>query len=196
MWHVRDFFTFSKTRKRHVKNTFKKRFWAKVDKNGPVPSHVPALGRCWLWTGETTSNGYGRINVGGQHDGAVYAHRASWIVEYGAIPSGDGYHGTCVLHRCDVRACVNPAHLFTGDHTANMRDRSAKGRANPPMLRGESHGMAKLTDRDVCTIRCAYETGLYSREDLATEFNVTTMTISYIVRGKTWRHLLPNEKAA
>src|SRR5208282_3495744 len=28
-----------------------RRFWAHVDKNGPVPPHRPALGPCWVWTG-------------------------------------------------------------------------------------------------------------------------------------------------
>ena len=25
------------------------RFWSKVDKNGPIPSHRPELGPCWIW---------------------------------------------------------------------------------------------------------------------------------------------------
>ncbi len=38
------------------------RFWAKVDKNGPVSAHAPSLGQCWLWTG-CVLNGYGQFVV-------------------------------------------------------------------------------------------------------------------------------------
>jgi hypothetical protein len=26
-------------------------FWAKVDKNGPIPAHAPELSECWIWLG-------------------------------------------------------------------------------------------------------------------------------------------------
>jgi|SRR5580658_5854190 hypothetical protein len=30
------------------KISVEERFWSKVDKNGPVPSHRPELGQCWI----------------------------------------------------------------------------------------------------------------------------------------------------
>ncbi len=51
------------------------------------------------------------------------AHRLAWIYTHG--PIADGLH---VLHKCDVRLCVRPGHLFLGTEADNMADRDAKGR--------------------------------------------------------------------
>lgn len=71
---------------------------------------------CWLWQGNTTKKGYGRLG-GGQ------AHRMSWTAFRGTIPEG-----MCVLHRCDNRACVNPDHLWLGTQIDNINDCVNKGR--------------------------------------------------------------------
>jgi hypothetical protein len=73
---------------------------------------------CILWTGSRTTNGYGGLNFGGRH---WQAHRASWIVNRGPIPQG-----LLVCHRCDVRTCINPDHLFLGSQKENMADKVAK----------------------------------------------------------------------
>ncbi|MDH4038938.1 MAG: HNH endonuclease [Candidatus Krumholzibacteria bacterium] len=54
----------------------------------------------------------------------------SWRIHYGEIPAG-----LCVLHRCDVRHCVRPDHLFLGTRTDNMRDKVEKGRQTGPARR-------------------------------------------------------------
>src|SRR5688572_19692292 len=83
------------------------RFWAKVQKAGPSD--------CWLWTAGTFRNGYGQFRI--QLPGAdgkqktVLAHRVAWQLCHGSLPPD----GLSVLHTCDVRRCVNWAHLFSGD---------------------------------------------------------------------------------
>lgn len=62
---------------------------------------------CWLWLGGT-SGGYGQF-FAGVVDGVrtrVYAHRFSYELHVGKVPSG-----LQLDHLCRVRRCVNPTHL-------------------------------------------------------------------------------------
>lgn len=100
------------------------RFWAKVRKGAPD--------ECWQWLGAKSALGYGSIIAGSRYtgdSGPRHAHRVSWELTNGPIPPGEGYHGTCVCHRCDNPSCVNPAHLFLGSQLDNIADRHAKGRS-------------------------------------------------------------------
>lgn len=75
---------------------------------------------CYLWAGAVIRAGYGKL---GRRGRTLSAHRYFWEEENGPIPNG--LH---VLHKCDVRNCVNPDHMFLGTHGDNMRDMFAKGR--------------------------------------------------------------------
>ena len=87
------------------------RFWPRVQKTES----------CWLWTGAIQSAGYGRfVDDGKRH---VLAHRFSYELHCGPIEDG-----MFVLHSCDVRRCVNPAHLRQGDASDNMADIMKRGR--------------------------------------------------------------------
>lgn len=94
------------------------RFWAKVDKTGPPPTHRPALGPCWLWTAGLR-NGYGAFGMGSRTDGSrrkVYAHRQAWEWANGPIPADRELD-----HLCRVPRCVRPDHLEPVPHGINLK---------------------------------------------------------------------------
>lgn len=78
---------------------------------------------CWLYEGTRTPAGYGYFQFGGRKGRNVPAHRFSALVFKQANIAG--HH---VMHSCDVRNCVNPAHLSVGTAADNIRDMVAKGR--------------------------------------------------------------------
>ena len=93
------------------------------------------LGACLLWTGATNEKGYGVIGAGARGAGVLKVHRVAWELARGPIPEG-----LFVLHRCDIPACCNVAHLFLGTNADNVADMIAKGRNSPPpVLRGEAN---------------------------------------------------------
>jgi hypothetical protein len=86
------------------------RFWAKVNKDGPIPEHRPDLGRCWVWTGTTDKDGYGRFSIRRK---AVRPHRFACELAGGPIPSDRQPDHICRNTAC-VKAIADergPAHL-------------------------------------------------------------------------------------
>lgn len=142
-----------------------KRFWNKVEKTNT----------CWLWTASKSHNGYGVIWI--KDIGNVRVHRFSWELHVGPIPDG-----LCVLHKCDVPACVNPEHLFLGTRKDNAADMVKKGRS----LVGVRNSNAKLTPDIIVLIRAA--TG--SMDQIAERFDVCQRTICQIRNRKTWSHII------
>ena len=168
------------------------RFWAKVDKNGPIPEHRPELGPCWVWTGSANKLGYGSLRF---PYGLVKAHRMSYGIHKGPLPDG-----LFACHECDYPPCVNPDHLFAGTALDNSRDCLAKQRLptgehawshrhRELVPRGEKHPHAKLTETQVAEIRECYATGAFFQRELAARFGVSISLISGIVRGDSWAHL-------
>ena len=104
-----------------MERSLPERFWNFVDRNGPVAQAMDT--RCWLWTGYVGKSGYGKFSWQGRTMGA---HRASFLLAYGQEPD-------VVCHRCNVRHCVRPDHLYAGDTETNlidiMRDRIRRSAA-------------------------------------------------------------------
>lgn len=76
---------------------------------------------CWCWRGMKNRNGYGRLWCGsGASRKRVGAHRVVYEEVKGPIPD------KMVLdHRCDVRHCVNPAHV----EPVTVQENTHRGRA-------------------------------------------------------------------
>lgn len=104
---------------------------------------------CWYWTGGIDSSGYGRCAR--SRYGEVRAHRLAWRLWYGAPPAD-----LKVLHRCDVRSCVNPDHLFLGTQADNVRDMNEKGRGRSVPVCGEANHHSKLTAAQIVELRKTY----------------------------------------
>ncbi len=86
------------------------RFWRRVVKTE----------ECWLFQGAHNGKGYVVFYAAGR----IYAHQYSYVLHHGPVPLG-----LKVLHKCDVRNCVRPEHLYCGTDVDNMRDMIARGRA-------------------------------------------------------------------
>ena len=103
----------------------------------------------------------------------IRAHRLSYELFNGPIP-----FGMCVLHKCDVKICTNPEHLFLGTEADNAKDKVAKNR----QAKGESHGMAKLTEKQVQDIREDTRT----LREIGKDFGISQTHASAIKSRKVW----------
>jgi HNH endonuclease len=187
-----------KYRKRssNVDRTLAQSLWERVDKSGD----------CWEWQGTPDKDGYGVFTYRGT---SYRAHRAAWLVSFGAIP-----RGLFVCHSCDNPACVCPEHLMLGAPRSNAIDPKRKGRSatgdrcgsrihrhkvregirkwiaeHPERhARGERVHSAKLTAAGVISIRRLYRGGM-RQVDIAARFGIAQAHVSEIVLRKSWKHL-------
>lgn len=149
---------------------------------------------CWIWEGTVNGAGYGTIGLGSRLQGKGFVHRVSYEFHNGPLKDGQ-----CVCHACDVKLCVNPDHLFAGTQLDNVHDAICKGRITHGdkwrkrhllgVCKGESHGMAKLSEDQVREIIKIFGESKMNKAQLARKFNVCRATIRNIVNKRNWSHL-------
>jgi len=117
-------------------------------------SHEKKENGCWHWlkaSRKRRKHKYGQISINGKH---VSAHRFSYELHRGNV-----IDDLMVLHTCDNPICVNPEHLYLGNHQQNMNDMNQRGRGN----KGRTH--FKIYSKELCEEVLKYrQEGMIYRE--------------------------------
>ena len=108
--------------------------------DGPVPRSVASRfwcraeavteSGCLIWMGaqqgHPKGDGYGlvAVRIAKRKHYMVLAHRVAFALSRGYLPTPP----LKVLHKCDVRLCIRPDHLYEGSQSENIRQAVARGR--------------------------------------------------------------------
>lgn len=162
----------------------KNRFWTKVD--------IGSKNECWNWKSSAIRAGYGVLKI---NDKSESSHRISYILNYGEIPIN-----LLVLHKCDNKICVNPNHLFLGNHQENMKDmrvkgRSAKGdksgaRLHPETVkRGEKVALSKVNEFQIIDMLKLYFDDKIHPLIIIAKYNFDRSSFYKLLSGQLWKHV-------
>ena len=159
-------------------------FWSKVARSEG----------CWLWTGSTTTKGYGRFKY---RKRVIPAHRCALSISLGRQLTKTEF----ACHGCDNPQCVRvgDGHIFLGTNQDNQLDAKSKGRLayqkNPAIyetiqqLRGEEHPRAVLNDGIIREIRRLRAEG-WVQQGIADKFGIRLGTVAQILGGLIWSHVV------
>ena len=181
----------------------RRKFPRKINRNGPVPSHAPHLGPCWLYPSQSYGVIFTTLPDGTQI--TYSATRVSYTLHVGPIPEG-----LFVCHHCDNPPCVNPSHLFLDTQQGNLDDAKRKGRTasgdrnssrmHPEkLLRGDAHPNRLRPERmargDQNGMRLHPESVLRGSTNASAKLTDETVTeIRRLYDGKLmrWRDIIVN----
>lgn len=117
-----------------------------------IADKVVPDGDCLLWSGYVNpQTGYGQISLSAANQERLGSHQriatAPWVMC--AIAHGLPPRGLIVLHECDRRLCLAPAHLSWGTQSQNIR--AAYERGQQP--HGEDHPRAHHSNAVIAEVR-------------------------------------------
>ena len=130
---------------------------------------------CWLWNKSLRDSGYGyyrRRTPNGIVRYSMHRHIYSLF--------NNLEDGSLVLHKCDVRSCCNPDHLYSGTNKQNSDDMRSRNRAQ--YVRGERQGASKLTELQVLEIRADTNT----QRVIADRYNISQTSVWSIKNRISW----------
>lgn len=133
-----------------------------------------ATDECILWPFGKHGNNYSQLTINGE---IILVHRYVCTQVHG-LPAPEQ---TDCAHSCGHKRCLNPRHL----RWATRRENSADMIDHGTRVRGERHGMAKLTDELARQIK--YAEG--NNTQVALRFGVARQTARDIRNGKRWVHV-------
>lgn len=143
---------------------------------------------CWMWKGtkfimcNSPHKYYGRLDY--RYDGKRYclsAHRMSWNIHNSTTTPSSIF----ICHKCGNSLCVNPHHLYEGNHLRNMEDMIRHGNSQ----KGSRHWNVKLTEEDILAIRQAREQEQATWKELAEKYDLHEQSVVAIVGRRRWKHI-------
>ncbi len=156
---------------RYITDQQKENFFAKVLKNANEKG-------CWFWTACINEHGYGSVSL---FDRPRKAHQISYRIANNL--SLDKQLFLC--HTCDIKHCVNPEHLYEGNHSKNLQDaydrnlRQAPPKGTPPPQFTKINLEVARQIRELIKIK--------SLRAVSNELDVSYYIVKDISRGRTWR---------
>lgn len=131
--------------------------------------------KCVLWPFYVMKEGYGQAAT---YRGVCLAHRLMCMFAHGHPPDSTSQ----AVHRCGVKACVNPRHLRWGTQKDNEDDKHGHGTWFTRISNG------KLTEEQVRDIRHRYAAG-EKPVHIASATGVPRSTVAKVARRHTWKHI-------
>ena len=168
--------------------------WEKMKNKCIVSDPPPAKGlitQCLLWP-KTPPKKYPVTSYFGSTNRG--AHRISLAIAHGMsdLPKFDNNEEPLeACHKCDVKSCIEPSHLYLGTKEQNADDIIRNG-----LMRGEKHPSSKITEALAIQIKLSKPLGISQRSEKyesrakrAVRFGVAESTVAGIDKGDTWAHL-------
>lgn len=160
-------------------------------------SIIDPVSRCWHWQGAKI-NGQARIwtlDLDRVEKTVLNGARAVWFIAHGTQ-----LHHLQAWMGCGTADCVCPVHVRRGTRSEWTHFMSATGRmrreATPGRVAAAAKGRAMAGHLDtqpevVLAIRAAHAAGEASAVELVQRHGIGRSVVYRILRGETYRHLLP-----